>query len=87
MGKESSSQAQEPAVVVDVPASPSADASASSDSDGEVAKVHQFNEQTNYVPKRTIITVIRTHFSDNNSHCRLHTDSHRSFSPVPALTC
>ncbi|KIE02910.1 Major facilitator superfamily domain, general substrate transporter, partial [Metarhizium majus ARSEF 297] len=57
MGKESSSQAQEPAVVVDVPASPSADASASSDSDGEVAKVHQFNEQTNYVPKRTIITI------------------------------
>ncbi|KFG86118.1 putative tetracycline efflux protein (otrb) [Metarhizium anisopliae] len=57
MGKESSSQAQEPAVVVGVPASPSADASASSDSDGEVAKVHQFNEQTNYVPKRTIITI------------------------------
>ncbi|KAK8933021.1 Efflux pump dotC [Metarhizium anisopliae] len=57
MGKESSSQAQEPAVVVGVPASSSADASASSDSDGEVAKVHQFNEQTNYVPKRTIITI------------------------------
>ncbi|EFY98794.2 MFS general substrate transporter [Metarhizium robertsii ARSEF 23] len=57
MGKESSSQAQELAVVVGVPASPSADASASSDSDGEVAKVHQFNEQTNYVPKRTIITI------------------------------
>lgn len=35
--------------------------SASSGSDdgraSEKAKVHQFNEQTNYVPKRTIITV------------------------------
>lgn len=30
----------------------------SAETDSDAPKVHQFNEQTNYVPKRKIITVI-----------------------------
>ncbi|OAA38117.1 MFS general substrate transporter [Metarhizium rileyi] len=50
MEKESA-RTQASGLVVDVPTD------ASSESDGDVSKVHQFNEQTNYVPKRTIITI------------------------------
>lgn len=50
-------KAQGPGVVVNATANISSDAAASSDSDVDTSKVHQFTEQTNYVPKRTIITV------------------------------
>ncbi|OAQ70268.1 MFS drug transporter [Pochonia chlamydosporia 170] len=55
MGKESG-KAQELAVV-NPPANSSSAVSATSDSETDASKAHQFNEQTNYVPKRTIITI------------------------------
>lgn len=57
MMEKDSSKAQEPGVVVNATANVSSGASASSNSDVDASKTHQFNEQTNYVPKSTIITV------------------------------
>lgn len=40
-----------------LPANEGSESSSGSDTQSDSGKVHQFNEQTNYVPKRTIITV------------------------------
>ena len=42
---------------------PGATGSVSADGATSDGKVHEFNEQTNYVPKRTIITVGCTRFA------------------------
>ncbi|KZZ97611.1 MFS general substrate transporter [Moelleriella libera RCEF 2490] len=50
-------QAQEPIMAPALPANEGSESSSGSDTQSDSGKVHQFNEQTNYVPKRTIITI------------------------------
>lgn len=51
-------ESQEPAGISDAEARVTVSANdQSGSSDSDTGKAHQFNEQTNYVPKRTIITV------------------------------
>jgi hypothetical protein len=59
------------------------DQSGSSDSD--TGKAHQFNEQTNYVPKSTIITVRDRHTQSMPNP--IYSQNPRSSWPAPASTC
>lgn len=75
--------AQGPLVPNDAGADPGAAQNVGADSSSESGKAHQFNEQTNYVPVRTIITVP----TSPPFPAGRDSDRHRSFLHVQASIC